>query len=400
MSDKPQATVLVVDDSVESLAILNDLLRPLYRVLAATSGEAGLRVARASPPPDLILLDVMMPGMDGYEVLTRLRAGADTADIPVIFLTALGSAEDEGRGLEMGAADYITKPISPAVLRARVRAQLEAKVARDWLRDQNHTLDIEVARRMAENDLTQQVSIRALAHLAEMRDPETGNHLLRTQAYVRELALRLRHHPRFAATLDDNYIELLSRSAPLHDIGKVGIPDYILRKPGRLDAAEMAIMRTHAELGSQAIEKSERDVDMPLPFFSVAKEIAHWHHEKWDGSGYPDGLAGEAIPLSARLMAVADVFDALVSPRVYKSAMTVEQAREIMAAGRGHHFDPDVADVFLAGYDEFVAIAQRHLDAQMSLPGLETTPADALAALVAPVGPAASAAPAAPASKP
>jgi len=383
VNDKPQATVLVVDDSVESLAILNDLLRPLYRVLAATSGEASLRVARGSPSPDLILLDVMMPGMDGYEVLARLRADPATADIPVVFLTALGSAEDEGRGPEMGAADYITKPISPAVLRARVRAQLEAKVARDWLRDQNQTLDAEVARRMAENDLTQQVSIRALAHLAEMRDPETGNHLLRTQAYVRELALRLRHHPRFATTLNDDYIEVLSRSAPLHDIGKVGIPDYILRKPGRLDEAEMAIMRTHAELGSQAIEKSERDVDMPLPFFKVAKEIAHWHHERWDGTGYPDGLVGEAIPVSARLMAVADVFDALVSPRVYKPAMTVPEAREIMAAGRGRHFDPDVADVFLAGFDEFVAIARRHLDAQMSLPGLEPTPADALAALTA-----------------
>jgi putative two-component system response regulator len=234
----------------------------------------------------------------------------------VVFLTALGSAEDEGRGLEMGAADYITKPISPAVLRARVRAQLEAKLARDWLRDQNQTLDAEVNRRMAENDLTQQISIRALAHLAEMRDPETGNHLLRTQAYMRELAQRLRQHPRFSATLNETYIELLSRSAPLHDIGKVGIPDHILLKPGSLDAAEMAIMRTHAELGSRAIEAAETDVPM-LPFFSVAKEIAHWHHEKWDGTGYPDGLVGDAIPLSARLMAIADVFDALVTPRVY-----------------------------------------------------------------------------------
>jgi len=368
MNAKQQATLLVVDDSVESLAILNDLLRAQHRVLAATSGEAGLRIARGQPRPDLILLDVMMPGMDGYEVLAQLRQHPDTAGIPVVFLTALGSAEDEGRGLEMGAADYIAKPISPAVLRARVRTQLEAKLARDWLRDQNHTLDAEVSRRMAENDLTQQISIRALAHLAEMRDPETGNHLLRTQAYVQELASRLRHHPRFAATLDERYVELLSRSAPLHDIGKVGIPDYILLKAGKLDAAEMAIMRTHAELGSRAIEKSERDVSVSLPFFSVAKEIAHWHHEKWDGTGYPDGLCGDAIPVSARLMAVADVFDALVTPRVYKPAMTAEQAREIMAAGRGRHFDPDVADAFLAGFDAFVAIARRHRDADMLLP--------------------------------
>jgi putative two-component system response regulator len=362
MTTLRQATVLVVDDSVESLAILSALLNPPHRVLAATSGEAGLRIAHASPRPDLILLDVMMPGMDGYVVLGRLRASAETADIPVVFLTALGSAEDEGRGLEMGAADYITKPISPAVLRARVRAQLEAKLARDWLRDQNHTLDAEVARRMAENDLTQQVSIRALAHLAEMRDNETGNHLLRTQDYMRELATRLRHHPRFADRLDDGYIELLIRSAPLHDIGKVGIPDHILLKPGRLDEAELVVMRTHAELGSRAIEKSERDVAMPLPFLAVAKEIAHWHHEKWDGTGYPDGKAGVDIPLPARLMAVADVFDALVSPRVYKAAMSMEAAHQIMAEGRGKHFDPDVADAFLDGFDAFAAIAMRHAD--------------------------------------
>ncbi|MBP6766089.1 MAG: response regulator, partial [Rubrivivax sp.] len=359
------------DDSVESLAVLNELLRPLYRVLAATSGEAGLRIALGDPRPDLILLDVMMPGMDGYQVLAELRRQAATAAIPVVFLTALGSAEDEGRGLEMGAADYITKPISPAVLRARVRAQLEAKLARDWLRDQNQTLDAEVNRRMAENDLTQQISIRALAHLAEMRDPETGNHLLRTQAYMRELAQRLRQHPRFSATLNETYIELLSRSAPLHDIGKVGIPDHILLKPGSLDPAEMAIMRTHAELGSRAIEAAEKDVPM-LPFFSVAKEIAHWHHEKWDGTGYPDGLVGDAIPLSARLMAIADVFDALVTPRVYRRAMTMQQAHDIMAAGRGKHFDPDVADAFLAGFDAFVAIARRHLDAASPQPAAVT----------------------------
>ncbi|HRD97261.1 MAG TPA: response regulator [Rubrivivax sp.] len=370
-----ETTVLVIDDAVESLAILNELLRGQHRVLAANSGETGLRIAGGQPRPDLILLDVMMPGMDGYTVLARLREQATTRDIPVIFLTSLGGADDEGRGLEMGAADYITKPVSPAVLRARVSAQLEAKLARDWLRDQNATLDAEARRRMAENDLTQQASIRALAHLAEMRDPETGNHLLRTQGYVRELAQRLRRHPRFAATLTDSYIELLGRSAPLHDIGKVGVPDHILLKPGRLDAAEMAIMRTHAELGSRAIEMSERDLAIRLPFLAVAKEIAHWHHEKWDGSGYPDGLAGEAIPVSARLMAVADVFDALISARVYKAAMSYPKAREIMAAGRAQHFDPDVVDAFLQGFDAFVGIARQHLDEAEALQAAQESPA-------------------------
>ncbi|MBI4756725.1 MAG: response regulator [Betaproteobacteria bacterium] len=348
--------------SPENLTILSDLLQPAYRVLAATSGERALRIAAGATPPDLILLDVMMPDMDGHAVLTQLRKDPATRDIPVVFLTALSDARDEERGLELGAADYITKPIQPAVVLARVRTQLEAKQARDWLKDHNAFLEAEIARRMAENDLTQVVSIRALAHLAETRDPETGNHILRTQGYVHLLATRLRDHPRFAATLDHRYIELLTRSAPLHDIGKVGIPDAILLKPGKLTPAEWEIMKTHARLGSEAIELAEQDIDRPVEFLALAKEIAHRHHEKWDGSGYPDGLSGDAIPVSARLMALADVFDALISPRVYKAPLSFGEARDIIAAGRGQHFDPDVTDAFLACFEECVAIAQRYRD--------------------------------------
>ena len=362
MTTAAHRVILIVDDAAENLHVLYELLRPQYRVLAATSGEAGLRIAHGEPTPDLILLDVMMPGMDGYTVLAKLREAPATRDIPVIFLTALADAGDEERGLQLGAADYITKPISPLVVLARVRTQLEAKEARDGLRNQNAQLEAEVARRMAENDLTQRVSIRALAHLAETRDTETGNHIMRTQGYVQRLAVALRDHPRFAATLSECYIDLLSRSAPLHDIGKVGIPDYVLLKPGKLTPDEWAIMQTHAALGSDAIEQAEVDIEMPLAFLAAAKEIAHWHHEKWDGSGYPDGLTGDAIPISARLMAIADVFDALISVRPYKTAMSYEQAREIIAAGRGKHFDPDVTDAFLADFDDFVAIAQRYVD--------------------------------------
>lgn len=362
MTDTSQATVLIVDDSAENLTVLSELLRPHYRVLATTSGAGALRVADSSPPPDLILLDVMMPGMDGYAVLARLRTNPASRHIPVIFLTALAGADDEEHGLQLGAADYISKPITPAVVLARVRTQLQAKQARDWMSNQNAVLEAEVARRMLENDLTQRASIRALAHLAETRDPETGNHILRTQGYVQRLALGLRQHPRFAATLSERYIDLLARSAPLHDIGKVGIPDYILLKPGPLSAIEWAIMQTHAKLGSDAIEQAERDIEMPLAFLATAKEIAHWHHEKWDGSGYPDRLAGDAIPVSARLMALADVFDALISVRVYKAAMPYAQARDIIAAGRGSHFDPDVTDAFLAGFQDFTAIAEHHCD--------------------------------------
>ena len=362
MFDHIKPRLLIIDDSIESLSVLSELLQPNYQVQVATSGAVGLRLANSQPKPDLILLDVMMPGQDGYAVLARLRAVDLTQDIPVIFLTAMAEAEDVDRGLQLGAADYITKPFLPIVVQARVRTQLEAKLARDGMKSQNALLEAEVARRMVENDLTQQVSIRALAHLAETRDSETGNHLLRTQGYVRQLAVALQKYPRFAATLTDHYIGLLSRSAPLHDIGKVGIPDHILLKPGKLTADEMSIMQTHAQLGSEAIEMAERDIERPLPFLSLAKEIAHWHHEKWDGSGYPDGLIGDAIPMAARMMALADVFDALISKRLYKPAFSHAQARDIILAERSQHFDPDVTDAFAAGFADFTAIADHYRD--------------------------------------
>ena len=217
---------------------------------------------------------------------------------------------------------------------------------------------------MGDNLLIQEISIHALAHLAEIRDPETGTHLRRTRRFLRALARQLKAHPRFAAFLNEHTIDLMAKSAILHDIGKVGIPDHILHKPGKLDAAEWEIMQTHAKLGSDAIELAEKDAERPVEFLALAKEIAHWHHEKWDGSGYPDGLAGEAIPLSARLMALADVFDALTTPRVYKPPMSFDQVRDLIVACRGGHFDPDVVDAFLAIFEEFRAIAERFADTE------------------------------------
>ncbi len=352
-------TILVVDDEPANLAALVQILRPSYRVRAATSGPRAIAAALAPPKPDMVLLDVLMPGMDGYQTLVELRANQGTRDIPVIFVTTLGDQTNEERGLELGAADYIAKPVRPPIVLARVRAHLDTKRARDWLSRQNARLENEVARRTAETDLTEVVSIRALAHLAEIRDPETGDHILRTQAYVRLLALRVRQRPRFRVALTDRYVELLVRSAPLHDIGKVGVPDHILRKPGRLTPDEWEVMKTHARLGAEAIEFAERDLDRPVEFLALAKDIARWHHEHWDGGGYPDGLVGEEIPISARLMALADVFDALVSTRVYKDPMPVAEARDVVEAGRGQHFDPDVVDAFLQGFGEFVDVLQR-----------------------------------------
>jgi len=355
-------TILIIDDSLVNLTVLGDLLEPFYNVRISTTGENGLRISHIAPRPDLILLDVMMPEMDGYQVLRTLRSNPETRDIPVIFVTAKDSAEAELFGLGWGAVDYITKPIVPPILLARVRTQLELKQARDNLADQNSWLESEINRRMAENELIQEVSIRALAHLAETRDPETGNHILRTQAYVQELAVDLQSNPRFSSVLTEQYIKLLCLSAPLHDIGKVGIPDAILLKPGPLTPDEWTIMKTHAQIGSAAIELAEQDAADAVKFFSLAKEIAHWHHEKWDGSGYPDGLAGDAIPVSARIMAISDVFDALISRRVYKEAMPYENVKKIIEQGRGQHFDPDMVDAFLAKFTVYCDIADRHRD--------------------------------------
>ena len=350
--------ILIVDDMPENLSVLGELLHGAgYHVKVATNGLTALNLANQQPRPSLILLDVMMPEMDGHEVLRQLRSNINTREIPVIFLTAMNSDDDEERAFGEGIADYITKPLKPALALARVRSQLLVRQARSWLQDQNLALEAEVKRRMLENDLIQAVSIRALAHLAETRDNETGAHIQRTQAYVRLLATRLSDHPLFSQTLDNKYIEVLARSAPLHDIGKVGIPDYILLKPGKLTPEEWEIMKTHTLLGCESIALAERDIDTSVEFLQQAKEIVRSHHERWDGTGYPDGLAGDAIPLSARLMAIADVFDALISKCVYKAAIAFSEVHKIMQEGRGSHFDPDIIDNFLSGYEEFEAIA-------------------------------------------
>jgi len=355
-----RATVLIVDDDTGNLGILGNLLQPYHDVLAAPTGERALQIAAGTPKPDLILLDVLMPGMNGYDVLTRLRGNPTTHDIPVIFVTGLDSTEDEEKGLELGAADYIAKPYRPRIVLARVRTQLELKRARDWLHNQNAYLESEVARRMQDTLLVQDLTINALAELAETRDNETGNHIRRTQHYVRILAQRLQTHPGFADFLSGKVIELLVKSAPLHDIGKVGIPDHILLKPGKLTAEEWVIMQTHSLKGAMSIDRALRNADRRLDFLDMAMQIAHYHHEKWDGSGYPEGLKGDAIPISARLMALADVFDALISRRVYKEAMPFEQAKEMIVAESGHHFDPDVVDAFLASFDEFITVAEKY----------------------------------------
>lgn len=363
-----KVTVLVVDDVPDNLVVMGSLLGDIYQVKVANRGERALRIARSEKAPDLILLDIMMPGMDGYEVCRQLKADAATRDIPVIFLTAKNGPDDEALGLELGAVDYITKPISPPIVLARVKTHLAMKRAQDFLRDQNEFLESEIEKRTREVRVIQDVTVHVLTSLAETRDSDTGNHIRRTQHYVKVLAQELGSRARFAAALgNEKIVASLFKSAPLHDIGKVGIPDRILLKPGPLDPQEFEIMKTHAKLGRDAIIQAERELGMEVPFLRYAKEIAYSHHERWDGKGYPEGLSGEAIPLSARLMAVADVYDALISRRVYKMPMPYEQATQIVANGRGSHFDPDVVDAFMRIRDTFQAIAERYADSDSDL---------------------------------
>lgn len=360
-----KATILAVDDTPDNLLLISGLLKDDYHVRVANGGERAIKIAQSENPPDLILLDIMMPDIDGYEICRLLKADEKTSHIPIIFLTAKTEIEDETRGLEMGAVDYITKPISPPIVLARVKTHLALKRMQDFLRDQNAYLESEVKKRTEEVVAIQDVTIHAMASMAETRDNETGNHIRRTQHYVKLLAEKLRTHPHFVKFLDDDKtIEMLFKSAPLHDIGKVGIPDAILLKPDRLTKEEFEVMKSHTTLGRDAIVHAEKNLGIEVPFLQYAKEIAYSHQEKWDGSGYPEGLSGEDIPISARLMAVADVYDALISRRVYKMPMPHEEAVKIMLAGKGQHFDPDVIDAFIECQAEFKAIGEKYSDSE------------------------------------
>lgn len=356
-------TVLVVDDTPDNLSLMSGLLKDTYRVRVANGGERALAIARSDPQPDLILLDVMMPVMDGYEVCRQLKADPGSKDIPVVFLTARTDQVDEQFGLELGAVDYITKPISPPIVIARVRNHLQLKQANDVLRNHNAFLEEEVERRTRDVRAIRDAAIVAMASLAETRDNETGNHIRRTQHYVGALAKAMAALPKYRDVLEPETVDLLYRSAALHDIGKVGIPDSILLKPGRLTEEEFAVMKSHTVVGFEALKSAERSLhNTDMSFLRYAKEIALTHHERWDGTGYPQGLAGEAIPLSGRIMTVADVYDALISERVYKPAFPHEVALQEIAGGRGTQFDPDVVDAFLTVADQMREISRSFAD--------------------------------------
>ncbi|THB80396.1 MAG: response regulator [Desulfobacteraceae bacterium] len=346
--------ILVVDDSRHNIDLVIGALSSHYLISVATNGQDAISLANDGQP-DLILLDVMMPEMNGYDVCLRLKSSGHTRDIPIIFLTALDDDDDEVRGLQYGAVDYITKPFNPRLLERRVKNHIALKEHRD-------NLELLVSKRTHLLNLTQDVTIEIAGNLAEFRDPETGGHIKRTKNFVQCLAIAMRSGSgNLEYPMDDNIIELLVKSAPLHDIGKVGVPDSVLLKPGKLTSHEFEQMKQHTIYGKNIIKASEKSLGKQS-FLSIAREIAHSHHEKWDGSGYPQGLKEKEIPLSGRLMTVADVYDALTTKRVYKPAFSHDKAVAIIKNSKGKQFDPDLVDLFLKNEKEFNAIATKYAE--------------------------------------
>ena len=325
---KNKQSILIVDDEPTNLRILNQVLNDSYKLIFAKSGQEALRLLEKELP-DLILLDVMMPEMTGYEVCQHLKEHPRYKTIPIIFVTALNDADDEAKGLNLGAVDYISKPISPAVVKARVKTHLSL-------------VDVEELRR------TRLQIIQRLGKASEYKDNETGMHVMRMSHYSRVIALAYG----FSKAEADN----LFNAAPMHDIGKIGIPDSIMLKPAKLTDEEFSIMKQHPEIGAEILGESDSDL------IALAKLVSLTHHEKWDGSGYPKQLKGESIPIEGRIVALADVFDALTSIRPYKSAWTVDDAVSFIQQQSGYHFDPQLVDCFVQQLAQVIEIKERWKD--------------------------------------
>jgi len=348
-------TVLVVDDDPRNRRLMEAQLVPLgYRVLSAGTGPEALALARAKRP-DVALLDVMMPGMDGFEVVRLLKAAPETSDLPVVMVTALSETADRVRALEAGADDFLSKPVDPVELEARVRTLAQVKAYRDHLRRHREELEAEVARKASQlREALRRLqaasldTIHCLARAAEYKDEHTGAHIQRMSRYAAAVAREL--------GLGDERVEAILYAAAMHDVGKIGVPDRVLLKPGPLTDAEWSVMREHTEIGGRILQGSD------AAFLRVGEAIAMTHHERWDGAGYPRGLKGEEIPLVGRICALADVFDALGSKRPYKDPYPLEVCFRIVAEERGRQFDPDVVDAFFRVREEIEAIRRAHPD--------------------------------------
>ena len=331
-------TILLVDDTPGNISLLNGLLEDSYNTKIATNGEKALKIAFSDTPPDLILLDIMMPEMDGYEVCQVLKSDELTQNIPIIFVTAMGEMKNEQKGLDMGAVDYITKPITPPILLSRVRTHLELKLHRD-------NLEGLVKKRTIQLNESHRAAIFMLGEAGHFNDTDTGVHIWRMAAYSAAIARQLDW------TSQD--IELLELAAPMHDTGKIGIPDAVLKKPAKLDKEEWQIMMIHSEVGHRILCQSD------AALFKLAAEVAMYHHEKWDGNGYPEKLKGEDIPTSARIVAIADVFDALTMKRPYKDPWPIEDSFAEIERSAGSHFDPKLVEAFMKIKDKIISIKEQ-----------------------------------------
>ncbi len=354
--------ILIVDDTPANLSLLANLLKPSYDIRVANNGAKAIELAQIEPLPDAILLDVMMPNVDGWTVCEKLKAIKATTHIPILFLTAKNSLQDEEHGLNLGAVDFISKPISPPIVLARLRTHLQNREYQKLLEDKAGWLEMEVQKKLSMINRLQEASITVMVSLAEFRDECTGWHIKRTQEFVKALAQELATLHIFKNILTPDHIEKLFKSAPLHDIGKIAIPDHILLKPAKLTVDEFEVMKSHAKKGADMLGKAQQYTSDDSGYFQAAIEIAHYHHEKWDGSGYPANLVGEAIPLAARIMAIADVYDALTSARPYKYPFSHEVAYDMILDGSGTHFDPAVVSAFVKCRSRFVEIASTWKD--------------------------------------
>ncbi len=334
-------TVLIVDGQASCIDVIKHCLDQEYEISAALSGKRAIKIAARHPKPDIILLDVVMPDMDGYAVCKELKNNPKTSHIPIIFVTVKNETNAEELAFEAGAIDFINKPVSPAVVRARVRTQLA-------LYRQNQEFKMIAQLRTRELEETRLQIIRNLGRAAEFKDNETGMHVLRMSHYSRLLAKATGANP--------DWVKLIYAAAPMHDIGKIGIPDHILLKAGKLSDEEWEIMKKHPLIGSDIIGNHDSEL------LKVAREIALYHHEKWDGSGYPEQLKGDDIPLSAQIVAIADVFDALTTERPYKKAWDVDEAFAYMQAQAGTHFQPELIDLFLSKRADILTIKDTYAD--------------------------------------
>ncbi len=372
-TESEKARILVVDDNSVNLQILNDLIIIMgYNSVMAENGLYALSTLEKQEC-DLVLLDICMPDMDGYQVLEYMKNDSDLCQIPVIMISALDDMDSVVRCIENGADDYMVKPFNHTILKARINACLERKKLHDreyQYQDQiekfNLDLQNRVSKQVYEITAAQRSTIFAMAKLAESRDPETGEHLLRIREYVRIICQRLCLRPEYATIIDDDYIENICAASPLHDIGKVGISDSVLLKPGKLTKEEFNSMKVHTIIGAETLREVNR-LHSGNDFVRVGIEIAESHHEKWDGTGYPHGLAGEDIPLVARILALSDVYDALTSKRCYKEAFSHTRSLEIIIDGRGKHFDPDVVDAFVSAEKYFLQIRDRYVDVEQEV---------------------------------